>query len=230
MPKRSSKRSAKRPRKGRKTPSPRQMVASVAMHETPASWDPMVVDATPMRPPGRNQICTFQRTYSLATLQANTGDTLYAFYWTIGNAPNYTDFTNLFDQYRILEAVVSFVPYVNTVPSGSANYPGIIGTWIDYDDASLPANLQEGQQYESYQRNNCTVPFVRVIKPRSAVATYAGATANGYGNVYGMWQDSANPNVQHYGLKLCIHNSTYSSSTNIYEIEATVTYQCRSPH
>lgn len=200
------------------------------MQQQPSGWDPAIVDSAPMRPPRRSQVCTIRRTYSLATLQANTGDTLYSFYFTIGNTPNSSDFTNLFDQYRILEAVVSFVPYVNSVPNGSANSPGIIGTWIDYDDASLPANLQEGQQYESYQRNSCTVPFVRVIKPRSAVASYAGATANGYQNMYGQWQDSSNPNVQHYGLKLCIHNASYSTSTNVYEIEVTVTYQLRSPH
>jgi hypothetical protein len=201
----------------------------MAMHEVPAAWDPMVVDAIPMQIPQRQQVCTFRRSYSLATLAANTGDTLYSFYFTIGNTPGATDFTNLFDQYRIMEAVVTFVPYVNTVPSGTANSPGIIGTWIDYDDANLPANLQEGQQYESYQRNQCTVPFVRVIRPRSAVATYGGSTFNGYGNVYGMWQDSANTAVQYYGLKLCIHNATYASSTNVYEIEVTLTFQCRSP-
>jgi hypothetical protein len=201
------------------------------MRAQPASWDPAIVDSMPMMPPRRTQLCTFRRTYSIATLSANTGDTVNAFYIALNNMPNYTEFTLLFDQYRILEAVYTFTPYStsSTSASPSTTFPGIIGSWIDYDDANLPANLQEGQQYESFQRNTATVPFVRIVKPRSAVAAYSG-TFTSYQNVYGHWVDAASPAVQFYGLKTVITGSSFATSTKIYEVEATVTLQVRSLH
>jgi hypothetical protein len=184
-----------------------------------------------MSMPKRAQISTFRRTYSIATVSANTGDTVNAFYVTLGNMPNPTDFTALFDQYRILEVAFTFTPYAtsSTSASVSTTFPGIIGSWIDYDDANLPANIQEGQQYDSFQRNTATLPFTRIVKPRSASAAYSGAFTS-YQNVYGQWIDAASPNVQFYGLKTVITGSTYATSTKVYEVEATVTLQARSQH
>lgn len=177
-------------------------------------------------------MCTIRRTYSLATLAANTGDTLRAFAFTLDSSPNYSEFTNLFDSYRILEAVVSFIPLQNMAvgSSGTASYPGILGTVIDYDDANLPANIQQLQQYESYQRVAAYRPTTRVIKPKCANALYGGSTFTSYGNKYGQWIDTNSPSVPHYGLKCIITLAGYTASTNIYEVEAQVTYQFRSIH
>lgn len=203
----------------------------MTMREIPPSWNLAQMDANPMPRPRRQQTCTFQRTYTAANLSANTGDTLYAFNFALNSLPNYTEFTSLFDQYRILEAIVSFVPYSTTSSSSTeaSAFPGIIGTWIDYDDSNLPANLQEGQQYDTYQKSNATASFSRVVKPRSAVASYSG-TFTSYDNIYGQWHDANSPGVQHYGLKLCITGSTFATSTSIYHVEVTVTLQTRSQH
>jgi len=98
---------------------------------------------------------------------------------------------------------------------------------LETNDAGLPANMAEGQQYESFQRNVATVPFTRVIRPRSAVAAYSG-TFTSYANKYGQWVDTASPSVQFYGLKAAITGSTFSTSTKVYEVEATVTIKFKS--
>jgi len=213
----------RRPRRGRSAAAAQPRV----MRAQPAEWDPAIRDPMPMSRPGV-QTCTVRRTYSLATMSANTGDTVLAFYFCLSNMPNYTDFTNLFDMYRLLEAVVTFTPFATGSASStvSSAFPGLIGTWIDTDDASLPANMAEGQQTETFQRNVATVPFIRVVKPRSAVATYSG-TFTSYGTEYGRWMNTASPSVQYYGLKTVITGSTFATSTKIYDVEATVTMQFR---
>jgi len=205
-------------------------VAPAAMHAVPGAWNPIVMDAMPMVPPRRQPICTLRRTYRATTLSANTGDTLYALNFALNLTPNYAEFTNLYDQYRILEAVVTFAPYVTVVSNPASAFPGFIGTWIDYNDSNLPANIQEGQQYDTFQRNVAATSFVRVIRPRTAVGTYSGSAFTGYTSKYGDWIDSNSPSVQYYGLKMCITGSTYSTTTPVYEIEVTATIQLRSQH
>jgi len=189
------------------------------------------MDSTPMSAPRRDRAVTFRRTYSLTILSANTGVTANGFTFALSNLPNYTEFTSLFDQYRILQASVSFLPYSNSSQSGTVNssFPGIIGSAVDYDDASLPAQT-DLQQYESYKRNSCYVEFVRTIKPRLAIATYNGSTFTGYANKYAQWIDANSPGVPHYGLKTVITGSTYTASTPIYEVEVQLTFQVRSLH
>jgi hypothetical protein len=226
MPGRKSNRRSRK--QGKRSRAPRNPVAPTAMRSIPPEWDPSVIDAKPMKMP-RDPQCVIRRTYSLATMSANTGDTVLAFYFALNNMPNYTDFTNLFDSYSILEAVVTFLPFATSTASTAvtSSFPGYIGTWLETNDASLPANMSEGQQYESFQRNVATVPFARVVRPRSAVAAYSG-TFTSYANKYGQWIDTASPAVQFYGLKSVITGSTYATSTKVYEVEATITVKFRS--
>jgi hypothetical protein len=203
----------------------------VTMRQIPTTWNPAYLDVLPMAVPKKDQIATFRRTYSLATISANTGDTVNAFQFSLSQVPNATDFTNLYDQYRILEAIVTFMPYSTATLSSTetSSFPGIMSSWIDYDDANLPANQAEGQQYDSFQRNVSTDPFERIIHPHSAVASYSGAFTS-YDNLYGQWHDAASPAVQHYGLKTVITQSTYATSTRIYDVQVTLTIQCKSQH
>lgn len=219
MPKKHSKKSKKGGRKG--------IVTKTSM----VSGQLPIRDAQPMPAP-RDPICTIRRTYTLATLSANTGDTANGFSFALNSLPNYGEFTALFDQYRILEAIVSFIPLQNmsVATSGTTNYPGIFMTAIDYDDANLPAT-SDLQQYESYQRIAAYRPCVRVVKPRSAVALYNGSTFTGYGTAkHGQWIDAASPSIPHYGLKTIIHGAGYAASTNVYEVEVQLVCQFKSIH
>jgi len=201
-----------------------------AMRQVPAEWISTIPDPRPIKLKSNLRTCTMVRSVSKGTLQANTGDTVFAYNFVLTDVPNYSDYTNLFDQYRLLQVIMTFTPYINSVANGSTVSPGIIGTWVDYNDSNLPSNLQQGQQYESYQRNGSYEPFTRVVNPQSSVALYGGATVNSYGTRYAQWIDSASSGVQHYGLKLCIHNATFTASTNVYEVEANYIFQFRAAY
>jgi hypothetical protein len=189
-----------------------------------------VFDTRPLPPSTRQPVSTFRRTYTAGTISASvSGDTINAWPITLSSLPGSSEFTALFDQYRILEVSYSFIPYFTEVPSTAGTVPGIFGSAIDYDDANFVLGLSDLQQYDSYQRINAVKSLTRVVRPRSAVAMYSGAFTS-FGNVYGQWIDSASPSVQHYGLKTVLHGSTFAANTAIYELEIQVVLQCRSQH
>lgn len=127
----------------------------------------------------------------------------------LSDLTNYTDFTGLFDQYMIagiqyrwaLKIDPSFV--TNSLYRGQ--YPYL--KWVhDHDDATPGANLpndivQYPQMKEfifSSDRPNTRWYY---LKPAVANSVYATAVTTGFAPIWRCWCDSANFNVQHYGLK-----------------------------
>jgi hypothetical protein len=120
----------------------------------------------------------------------------YAFSFTLNAAPNYSNFTSAFDQYRILLVRAKFTWYGVI---GSNPLPPL-NTVIDYDDATTPTTEAQVIDRRSSQAVPPGVSFERVLIPHAATAMYGGAFTS-FGNVAGRWCDSAYPGVIHYGLK-----------------------------
>ena len=82
--------------------------------------------------------------------------TTYANAWSfnLSQLPNYTDFTNLYDQYRINKIVFKIIPKFSeaSINAGTANNANLaqIHSVIDYDDAVTPTALSDLVQYQSY--------------------------------------------------------------------------------
>jgi len=139
----------------------------------------------------------------------------------IGVGPfNTTEFTALFDQYRIMQVTA------NIYPDGVTE-SDLIYTTIDYDDANPFNTVSDAQQFGTTLVTDQTSGyFQRVINPRLATAVYGAGVFTSFGTgAYGQWVDAASPAVQHYGLKL-ITNAT--SSVTHYRISFSMVLQCRS--
>lgn len=129
----------------------------------------------------------------------------------LSDLPNYTEFTSLFDQYKINAVKLTFIPrYTGSDinPLTTALAVPRVWTVIDYDDT---ANL--GDQNGAYQYQNCKVhmmhkPFSIYLKPRVASAVYSTAVTTGYAPRR-MYIDCANNNVPHYGVKLYVEPTPY---------------------
>jgi len=146
------------------------------------------------------------------TLETGTGNTSFvtyysfSYYTTLGFLADYTDFTNLFDQYKIDRMSLelrTFATQATTATTGA-----LINMVVDHDDAGIPAATDAGiqllREYPTYKVANFVRPdagkqFVMTCVPRVAVAAYAGAFTS-YANV-ASWIDAASPSVQHYGFK-----------------------------
>lgn len=139
--------------------------------------------------------------------------------FNVSNLPNLSEFTALFDAYKIRKVVLKMYPY-QTVAGGApanaaaASYPDfspIMHYVIDHDDNTTPnaseTGIQTLQQYPNYHRVKLTDgkrgPITIVIKPRFQMS----AGVSGGGSVIGIegkrsaWLDMADTTIDHYGLK-----------------------------
>ncbi len=149
---------------------------------------------------------TFSRMTSGATLTATTGVPLAtALTFSIDQVPSYTDFTNFFDQYRILQVRVTLAP-------GQLGANSVVYSAIDYDDANIPITQSDLLERETCQLSNSTVYLHRDLIPAVLTETYQSNVTSGYQVKQRQWIDSAYPSVPHYGLKL--FSPTLSSGSN----------------
>lgn len=189
-------------------------------------------DRIPMRMPRHSPVITLIRTVSKGTVIANQFESVGAMSFTLADLPSYTDFTSLFDQYRIAQVTVRFLP--TAAPFGpstsSTSYPSFY-TVIDYDDDTNPTSIDNLRQYSTLQVAPNQQYVERVLTPRFATAAYSGAfTSYSLAPVY-TFIDSNSPGVRYYGVKwACSPVTTASGSFVLYNIEATYVIQLRNPH
>jgi hypothetical protein len=150
----------------------------------------------------RHRVHTFHRSLSIGNIVGSTtGEVDSAIGVTLAGFPDYTDFTNLFDTYRIMQIIVEFNPlFLDT--TATTNYPPI-ATAIDYDDGNSTTYSQL-EEYDSFQICQTGQYFQRVFTPRIALAAYSGSFASYAQPKAGTWIDVASPGVIHYGLKYAL--------------------------
>lgn len=140
-----------------------------------------------------------------------------AFAFKLNDLPDYTEFTQLFDQYKLCAVKVTFQqPYNDSETARFPRASAAQGTAmpslhlhhvVDFNDANtLPIlNLQ---QYQNHKVINLSGTSLRggktsvYCKPRIALAAYEGAFT-GYASQRG-WLDVGDAAIQHYGLKWCL--------------------------
>lgn len=166
----------------------------------------------------RTIVHRFTRVSTPITITNSTvTDSFFSFNFQLAYLPGYTEFTSLYDQYRIDSVLLRFIPAVMTSsPLDPLN--GFIAMAVDYDDINNPASMDQ-----LYQYGNCSVypanrEIIVRVRPRAALAAYSG-TFTSYANMGNMWIDIASPSVQHYGLK-----AGYTASTPVHSWNVFITY------
>lgn len=149
--------------------------------------------------------------------QMNYGS--FAFSWRLSDIIDFTEFTSLFDQYKVKGFKIRIIPFNTesptmsaTAPVGSTNtqfgHPNCMLHWaIDENDASLPAQSETGvetlQQYSSYKFRRVTdgsaieiyVPAPKVVGEVFAQSGTGGAPKKN------PWLTTDNSDVEHFGVK-----------------------------
>jgi len=160
------------------------------------------------------KIHTFYRTDAInygVLCSSSSASALFQLYFSLAQLNSYTDFTGLFDQYRISRVRIrvyfsqtqSLATLQTSTTTPNNNTALMCYQVVDYDDAAT-TSLANLIQYENCESKLCLGKVTDiVIKPRIAVAAYSG-TFTSYANVKNQWLDSASPNVQYYGFKLGI--------------------------
>lgn len=160
-------------------------------------------------------------------MQTITGNVAFAPYQsvlgaTLDNVLNHTEFTNLYDQFRIDWVKAQF--YLRIDPgaqvAAGASYPRLY--WVrDKDDQALASlnDIREnslGKRAILHPNRAVTIWF----KPNVLSEIYRTAVSTGYSPKFSQWIDCTTPNLVHYGIKYCIDDLT---NTN-YKVDLEIQY------
>jgi len=170
----------------------------------------------------------FTRTMNVATISVD-GTTGYmgAETFQLSSLPNYTEFTNLYDQYQICAVKVEYMPKfgsavpIETGTSGQV-FIGSFHTAIDFDDDTTPASANELMQYGSYRRTRQSSKHIRYLKPAWLAQTYETALTTGYSPQWNKWLSTNDPTISHYGLKIVADPISFTGSAPNVTMDYTV--------
>lgn len=162
----------------------------------------------------------YKRYANLGTfVVGNLTPTFASIDFALQQVPDNSDFTNLYDSYRINAVKVTFRPQqTESISIGSINNPAAYARFIsaiDYNDISGVTSMDELRQYQS-----CKV--TSVLKPHRRYIYHPRIQDRGFTYTPGRpWINCTSPDQTHFGLKVGADpiNST-TTTTMTYTIEA----------
>lgn len=168
--------------------------------------------------------CCIVRSAYYADIQPSASVPTYgSIQFKLSDLPDYSEFTNLFDEYCISRVKIHFRPAALTNLTGTSyNNPWFIYV-VDKDDAATPTTYDTLMQYPSVRIRSGVRDHMVSFKPRFSVSIYNGVS-DAYGSRTG-YIDCSNAAVPHYGLKWGIAKAV--ASTVLYEIWVTYTILLR---
>lgn len=177
-----------------------------------------------------SHIMHFKRSAFAETLTITTagGNEAAAYAISIGNMPNVTEFSSLFDAYRINKVVFKFIPSYNTYYTGTTLAAGTslpkILTALDFDDATAPTAADELFQYDTLRIHTGDKRFSRKFTPFCAPDIGA---SNSSGVKSKQWIDWAFTNIPHYGLKIFMEGNAATAIQYSLNVYRTIYFSCR---
>lgn len=182
-----------------------------------------------------NDLHHFKRTVELTSIQCAVAsnvsiDTLGAMQFTLSQLPGVSEFTTLFDMYKINGIKLSFVPAqtgADTNDPSKFMYMPDFWTVIDYDDANTPTK-NDMLQCTGLRMTRGNRTHSRYIKPAVSAEVYRSLTNSSYAPKWRQWLDMADTGVPHYGIKYFAHASGYTSGNQpAWRVYATFYFSCK---
>ena len=98
----------------------------------------------------------FKRSFYVSSDLLSTGGVSlnFAKSYNLNQLPGSTEFSNLFDQYRINLIKVRWMPRANSAELFANNTIGSLFSVIDYDDATSPGGINELMQYQKSKNHS----------------------------------------------------------------------------
>lgn len=149
------------------------------------------------------------------------------------SVPNYTEFTNLFDEWKIdyVKVKIQFTNnFANTTaanPSYQAASLPLVLYATDLDDDVAPTNLDIMTQYQNLKTRvfDSNGPEYCQFKPKAQLATEAGnILATGYASNYGGWLNTSSTGTDYMGMKFWLDLSGTSTDNHFGDMIFIVTY------
>lgn len=185
-------RNASQRRSRRAQQAPRRRIAEFNTNQRPT-------------PAPRDPVFRVTRMLDNGILTSNTVADIFPNYnYALQYLTAYSEFTALFDQYRITRIETTFMPTITEISALGSFTNSYLLTAIDYDDSNAYATLNDALQVATASITPLTKPVTRGFSPRLALAAYSGTFTSYAQAPPGQWVDCASPGVQHYGLKCAV--------------------------
>jgi len=199
----------------------------------------IVVDGTVCAKANQNVVVNASGTFNAITWGTLTCN------FKLEDCVNYTEFTNLYDQYKIVGVKLKLIPYQTdattaAAPSSLAGQPSfLIHSVIDYDDNTAVSASNTGadamRQYPSYRCSNIYArhgkPWSRYLRPKIAREVYRTPVLTGYESAKMPWLDSDYADVSAYGLKLLFEVVSGGAAAQLmFKAEVTYYLRFKNPH
>lgn len=169
----------------------------------------------------------FSRSFDLGTAPRAAVDQGYAYPFSLNQVPSSSEFTTLFDKYRITSIDLTFSYWRTGHPAGSTDdvWPAMY-LYMDDDDAAIPTTKSEVLERMSVQRVSFSPTRQTIsvkINPRW-VQSRAGTSTNLA--PVNSWIDMSTPGVQHYGVKAWVDFYNNSSGNVQIGVNGVMHFEC----
>lgn len=189
-----------------------------------------------------NPVARFKRTFYTTTLTPSTGAT--SGFWqystiTLSDLPNVTEYTALFDQYKINAVKVTFRPrYDNfagndtvdtTLPGTTAQGMTRVHVINDPDSTLTPTGAYTSATLNSFlEQGNVrtydgTKPFSVYYRPK-----IVNSLTTGTNNIRAPWINTSSPSVSHRGFHYFMQDVNLTGTFNqAFDIFVTMYFMCK---
>jgi len=161
----------------------------------------------------------FKRTQYTSGWTANQllSDTFVNYYGSLNQVPSSSDFTGLYDQFKILAMKLTLIPRgtssdITPVGTAAGQSVGVFSV-IDYDDNNNLTSISQACQYENMKMTRSHQVHTRYFKPRIQAPAVASAGVQNAVNTRGWLDIATGGDVNHYGIKYALQIAPNSVQT-----------------
>lgn len=151
----------------------------------------------------------------------STTQALGAIQFALVDLPGFTDFTNLYDQYRFNKVVWKLIPKISeaSLNAGSNSNANLqqIHSVLDYDDNTAPTSINQLVQYQSHRMTRGSQIHSRVLVPKCQMSVSGAAAAP----KAKQWLDCDQTSLVHRGIKFIVPAAATPGTTLYYDLEMT---------
>lgn len=183
------------------------------------------------RPSSRPQsVHTFVRNKFDVGMSITEGTSGPAFSFALSDFPGYTEFTSLFDQYRMNYVMLTmhFIEGNVSDPAATYEFPTVY-TCTDHDD-STPISLgtmAERERVSKWQVGDRTITTKKYFIPMYVTvdAIDLPLTQHGHISRKSPWLDCANPDLKHGSMKINVSGGTAGTYYFRYDLKASMSFK-----
>lgn len=159
----------------------------------------------------------------------STTTTFGALTFSLDSLPSYTDFTELYDAYRINKVKVEIIPRINSGDMSSQVQMPMFHSVVDHTDAAAPTTLASMMEYENVRSTQGTRVHKRYFTPKAQQELFNSVVGTGYGtDRRNKFIATDNPAIPHYALKWAAGPLITGGSNQVwYALRVTYYFQCK---